>query len=78
MEMVFTADYPNVKVPVVGIFSDGDRFLTEQQMKQSECYRDSGFKYFRIDGANHWMQIDAPDRVNGLLLENLEPAAQTE
>ena len=27
------------------------------------------WRYERIDGASHWMQLDAPDRVNELLLE---------
>lgn len=71
VDFVFTANNPNVRVPVVGIFSDGDRFLTEGQMKQSERYCDSGFEYFLIEGANHWIQLDAPERVNELILDNL-------
>ena len=26
------------------------------------------WRYERIEGASHWMQLDAPDRVNDLLL----------
>ena len=29
------------------------------------------WRYERIEGASHWMQLDAPDRVNELLLEFL-------
>jgi pimeloyl-ACP methyl ester carboxylesterase len=63
--------FPRVKVPVVGIWSDGDIFLTEDQMRGSERYCDAGFRYFRIDGANHWLQLTAPEKVNPLLLQLL-------
>lgn len=63
--------FPRVKVPVVGIWSDGDVFLTEGQMRASERYRDAGFRYVRIDGANHWMQLTAPEKLNPLLLQLL-------
>ena len=29
------------------------------------------WRYERIEGASHWLQLDAPDRVNELLLEFL-------
>lgn len=29
------------------------------------------WRYERIEGASHWLQLDAPDRVNRLLLEHL-------
>ncbi len=76
VEMVFTANYKNVAVPVVGIFSDGDRFLTEGQMTSSAGYCDAGFTYLRVEGANHWLQLDAPDQVNALLLEHLKPSTE--
>jgi pimeloyl-ACP methyl ester carboxylesterase len=63
--------FPRVKVPVVGIWSDGDVFLTEGQMRASERYCDAGFRYVRIDGANHWPQLTAPEKLNPLLLQLL-------
>jgi pimeloyl-ACP methyl ester carboxylesterase len=63
--------FPPVKVPVVGIWSDGDIFLTEDQMRGSERYCDAGFRYFRIDGANHWLQLTASEKLNPLLLQLL-------
>ncbi len=69
--LIFPAQYPRVKVPVVGIYSDGDLFLTEAQMRNSERFCDAGWEYIRVDGANHWLQLDAPERVNALLLEHL-------
>jgi pimeloyl-ACP methyl ester carboxylesterase len=63
--------FPRVKIPVVGIWSDGDIFLTEGQIRASECYCDTGFRYVRIDGANHWPQLTAPEKLNPLLLQLL-------
>jgi pimeloyl-ACP methyl ester carboxylesterase len=63
--------FSRVKVPVIGIWSDGDIFLTEDQMSGSERYCDAGFRYFRIDGANHWLQVTAPEKLNSLLLQLL-------
>jgi pimeloyl-ACP methyl ester carboxylesterase len=62
---------PAVKPPVLGVWSSGDLALTEQQMTGSAAYVEGGFRYERIDGAGHWMQLEAPDRVNPLLLDFL-------
>ena len=64
-------DFAPVKVPVLGIWSSGDRFLSEGQMRRSEAHVDAPWRYERIDGAGHWIPLDAPDRLNGLLLEYL-------
>jgi pimeloyl-ACP methyl ester carboxylesterase len=63
--------YPRVSVPITGIYSDGDRFLTEGQMTGSACYCDNGFRYLRVSGANHWMQLDAPEKLTPLILDTL-------
>jgi len=63
--------FRRVDVPVVGIWSEGDRFLTENQMRGSERYCDAGFRYFRITGANHWPQLTASAKLNSLLLQVL-------
>jgi pimeloyl-ACP methyl ester carboxylesterase len=60
-----------VTVPVMGVWSDGDSALGERQMRDSAAYVQAGFRYERIDGADHWMQLTAPDRVNALLLDFL-------
>jgi pimeloyl-ACP methyl ester carboxylesterase len=60
-----------VRVPVLGLWSDGDEFLTEAQMLRSGEQVAGPWRYERITGASHWMQLDAADRVNELLLEFL-------
>ena len=57
---------PPLQARTLGLWSTGDVYLTERQMTDSPLDR-----YERIDGASHWMQLDAPDRVNDLILEHL-------
>ena len=64
-------DFANVKVPVFGIWSSGDIFLSEQQMLKSAAHVDAPWRYERIDSAGHWIPLDAPERLNRLLLEYL-------
>lgn len=61
--------------PAVGLWSSGDRFLTEQQMRQSSRYCDGDWHYERVDDANHWLQLTAPARVNALLVQHLRSVA---
>lgn len=70
-KLLIGVNFPHVTVPVTGIYSDGDRYLTEGQMQGSAAYCDNGFEYLRVAGANHWMQLDAPEKVTPLLLEHL-------
>ncbi len=64
-------DVPPVQAPVLGLWSDGDEFLTEAGMARSGEHVAGPWRYERIEGASHWMQLDATDRVNALLLEFL-------
>jgi alpha-beta hydrolase superfamily lysophospholipase len=54
---------------VIALDTRGCGFLTEDQMSGSERYCDAGFRYFRIDGANHWLQLTASEKLNPLLLQ---------
>jgi pimeloyl-ACP methyl ester carboxylesterase len=60
---------PPVTAPVLGIWSSGDMALTEEQMTGSARYVDGSWRYERIDGAGHWMQLERADEVSGLLLD---------
>jgi pimeloyl-ACP methyl ester carboxylesterase len=55
----------------MGIWSTGDMALSEVQMTDSAQSTASPFRYERLDGPGHWMQLDAPDQVNELLLDFL-------
>ena len=64
------AGLPRVTTPTMGIWSTGDFALTEVQMTDSADSVDD-FRYERVEGAGHWLQLDAPDRVNALLVDFL-------
>lgn len=64
-------EFPPVTAPTMGIWSSGDDYLVEGPMKDAGAFVSAPFRYERIDGASHWMQLDAPDEVNRLLLDFL-------
>jgi pimeloyl-ACP methyl ester carboxylesterase len=63
--------FPPVQAPAMGLWSTGDFALTEVQMTDSAGQVAGPWRYERLDGPGHWMQLDAPDRVNELLLDFL-------
>lgn len=63
--------FPAVAAPTLGIWSSGDNYLTEAPMLRSAQHVTGPWRYERIEGASHWLQLDAPERVNELLLEFL-------
>ncbi|MEU4599575.1 alpha/beta fold hydrolase [Nocardia sp. NPDC023988] len=62
---------PPICAPVLGVWSSGDPYLTEQAMLGTEKYVTGSWRYERLDGVGHWMQLEAPDRVSELLLDFL-------
>ncbi len=70
-ELEREATFPSVSVPTLGLWSSGDKYLTEEGMLGSGNHVAGPWRYERLEGASHWLQLDAPDRVNGLLLEFL-------
>lgn len=71
MRIMFTKTESS-RVPTFGIWSDRDLFLTEKQMKMSTLYVDAPWQYARIENCSHWIQLDATDRLNKLLIEYLK------
>jgi pimeloyl-ACP methyl ester carboxylesterase len=64
-------ELPPIQAATMGVWSSGDIALTELQMTGSSAFVTGTWRYERIDGPGHWMQWEAPDRVNPLLLEFL-------
>jgi pimeloyl-ACP methyl ester carboxylesterase len=67
---------PEVQAPTLGIWSTGDAYLTERQMTASADEVKGPWRYERIEGPSHWIPLDAPDRVNELLLDHLNGPGQ--
>lgn len=59
---------PRISADVYGLYSRGDAFLVESQMRNSEKWVDGAWKQKSVEGG-HWMPLDQPDMVNGCLQE---------
>jgi pimeloyl-ACP methyl ester carboxylesterase len=64
-------ELPPIQAPTMGIWSSGDIALTEAQMTNSATNVTGTWRYERLDGPGHWMQLEAPDEVNRLLIDFL-------
>lgn len=62
---------PPIEAPTMGVWSSGDFALGEAQMLRSADHVAGPWRYERIDGAGHWMQLEVPDRVTDLLVDFL-------
>ncbi len=62
---------PPVQAPTMGVWSTGDIALSEVQMTDSAANVAGPWRYERLDGPGHWMQLEAPEQVNALLLDFL-------
>jgi pimeloyl-ACP methyl ester carboxylesterase len=62
---------PPVAAATMGVWSSGDGALTEGQMVRSASHVSGPWRYERLDGPGHWMQLEAPDALNRLLLSFL-------
>jgi pimeloyl-ACP methyl ester carboxylesterase len=62
---------PPVAAPTLGVWSSRDLALTEKSMTGSHAYVSGPWQYERLDGIGHWMQLEAPDKLNALVLDFL-------
>jgi pimeloyl-ACP methyl ester carboxylesterase len=64
-------EVPPVQAPTMGVWSSGDIALTEAQMTNSASNVAGPWRYERLDGPGHWMQLEAPSELNRLLIDFL-------
>jgi pimeloyl-ACP methyl ester carboxylesterase len=62
---------PPITTPTLGMWASHDFALLEEQMRRSGEFLAGPWRYERLEGLGHWMQLDAPERVNELLLDFL-------
>ena len=67
--------FPPIQAPAMGLWSSGDIAVTEGAMTGTAAFVAGSWRYQRIEAAGHWLQLDAPDRVNRLLLDFLGSVA---
>jgi pimeloyl-ACP methyl ester carboxylesterase len=58
-------------VAVLGLWSDGDPYLIEDQMRGSGRCVTGTWRYECVADAGHWLQLDRPEVVNELLVGHL-------
>jgi pimeloyl-ACP methyl ester carboxylesterase len=58
-----------VDAPTLGIWPTNDHYLDGERMKMSGRFVKGPWRYEQIEGVSHWIPLDAPDRLNQLLLE---------
>jgi pimeloyl-ACP methyl ester carboxylesterase len=58
---------PLVQAPTLGIWSTNDHYIDGERMKISERFVKGSWRYKQIEGASHWIQLDAPARLNQLI-----------
>jgi pimeloyl-ACP methyl ester carboxylesterase len=63
--------FPSVAAPTLGLWSSRDHYVTEDGMLRSAAHVTGAWRYEHIEGASHWLQLDAPEKVNELLIEFL-------
>jgi pimeloyl-ACP methyl ester carboxylesterase len=63
---------PPVAAPTMGVWSAGDGALLEDQMTASSKHVTGPWRYERIDGAGHWIPLEARDELTALLLDFLD------
>jgi pimeloyl-ACP methyl ester carboxylesterase len=64
-------DLPPVRVPVLGVSADGDAYLVEDHVRNSDEKVEGPWRYVRMEGVSHWLMLDRPDELNRLLIEFL-------
>jgi pimeloyl-ACP methyl ester carboxylesterase len=64
-------ELPAVQAPTMGMWGTSDFALTEVQMTGSAEHVSGPWRYERVEGVAHWMQLEAPDVVNDLLIDFL-------
>lgn len=63
------SSFPRIIRPVLGIWSDGDNYLTEAHVYNSYENIDADWQYRKIRGASHWFMLEKPDLLNRYMIE---------
>jgi pimeloyl-ACP methyl ester carboxylesterase len=64
-------EVPPVARPTMGIWSQDDMALIEANVTDSAAHVTAEWRYERIDGAGHWIPLEAHDALTALLLDFL-------
>lgn len=62
---------PDVEVPTLYVWSDGDSFLTRTAAELTAQHVSGPYRFEVLEGESHWLPTAAASRVSALLLEHL-------
>ncbi len=62
---------PSVTAPTLAVWGSGEAYLIESLVVRSVEWVSGPWRYERLVGASHWLQLDQPAQVNHLLIEFL-------
>ena len=63
--------FPQIAAPTMGIWSDRDFALGEEQMTGSQAQVSGPWRYERVEGVGHHVPVLVPDRLSRLLIDFL-------
>jgi pimeloyl-ACP methyl ester carboxylesterase len=63
--------FPPVEAPTMGVWSDKDFALTEEQMTGSEKHVGGPWRYERLTGVGHCIPLEGTEQLNALLIDFL-------
>ena len=66
---VMFGNWPRCSRPALGIWSDGDKFLTEAQMRDSAQQMAADWCYQRIKDCGHWIPREQPEHLAELAID---------
>lgn len=65
-------DFPPIKSPTLLIWGEDDPFLGKQLIEGTEKFIDAPYRLEFIPNCSHWVQQEAPEEVNELMLDFLK------
>ena len=68
-------DFPAIKAPTLQIWGEDDPFLGTQLTEGTEEFIDAPYRLEFIPNCSHWVQQEAPDEVNALILDFLNESS---
>lgn len=70
-------DPPEVTVPTLAVWGDADAYLDLSLLEGSVATVTGPLRVERLPGVSHWVQQEAPERVNALLIDFLDGLPRT-
>ncbi|HEX3033670.1 MAG TPA: alpha/beta hydrolase [Thermodesulfobacteriota bacterium] len=65
-------DFPPIKAPTLQIWGEDDPFLGKQMIQGTQEFIQAPYRLEFIPNCSHWVQQEAPDEVNKLMLDFLK------